>query len=370
MFVSLRVAPYRNYEMSSGNPFGLAEISHYGGMQRVGGKAGGFINKKFFHPSSLRNQEKLWKAMTADSMEKAKQRDAEKRREEERKVEDLRKQMYIAGQAGNASDMLFAGPGRLALSEQASGSGGGKKSEQQKAFDEQRKRRAMVKEHHAAREDAESVVLVSGDINETLEEVEEGEIDSHGIDKMATAKIEKMAERQHRLLVKSQYPEDVSVRGHTAVWGSWYTMEEKQWGFSCCKGTVHTLRCPLAPEDDGMEKEKRPRGERTGKRRKKGGGDSNAMDSQQSAQSSSASRDVVASSIEDPMNVSCASVCETDDSGSAAQKNSANRDAVARIRDDVVDVNGAAPVDTVDTGSANQSDGATGEALASDVKTL
>jgi hypothetical protein len=25
-------------------------------MRNVGGKAGGFINKKFFHPSSLRNQ--------------------------------------------------------------------------------------------------------------------------------------------------------------------------------------------------------------------------------------------------------------------------------------------------------------------------
>ena len=25
-------------------------------------EAGGFINKKFFHPSTMRNQEKLWKA--------------------------------------------------------------------------------------------------------------------------------------------------------------------------------------------------------------------------------------------------------------------------------------------------------------------
>ena len=36
---------------------GLSEISHFGSFQRVGGKAGGFINKKFFHPSSLRNQD-------------------------------------------------------------------------------------------------------------------------------------------------------------------------------------------------------------------------------------------------------------------------------------------------------------------------
>ena len=73
---------------SSGNPMGLSEISHFGTFQRVGGKvvilcsqlvglrsfrsiqlaaassqAGGFINKKFFHPSSIRNQERLWKAL-------------------------------------------------------------------------------------------------------------------------------------------------------------------------------------------------------------------------------------------------------------------------------------------------------------------
>jgi hypothetical protein len=29
---------------------------------RVGAKAGGFISKKFFHPSNFKNQEKLWQA--------------------------------------------------------------------------------------------------------------------------------------------------------------------------------------------------------------------------------------------------------------------------------------------------------------------
>eukprot|EP00913_Durusdinium_trenchii_P018430 g17314.t1 len=79
--------------MSTGNPYGLSEISHYGSMRNVGGKAGGFINKKFFHPSSLRNQERLWKAITADAVEKRKQDDLEKAREEERKVDALRKEI-------------------------------------------------------------------------------------------------------------------------------------------------------------------------------------------------------------------------------------------------------------------------------------
>ena len=33
------------------------EAQSQGTMRNVGGKAGGFINKKFFHPSSIRNQD-------------------------------------------------------------------------------------------------------------------------------------------------------------------------------------------------------------------------------------------------------------------------------------------------------------------------
>ena len=51
-------------------------------------EAGGFINKKFFHPSTLRNQEKLWKAQTEDEREFRKQQELQKRRDEERQASE------------------------------------------------------------------------------------------------------------------------------------------------------------------------------------------------------------------------------------------------------------------------------------------
>lgn len=238
----------------SGNPFGLAEISHYGGMQRVGGKAGGFINKKFFHPSSLRNQEKLWKAQTADAMENARQRDREKQREEERKVEQLRKDMYLAGQSGG-SDLLFRGT--------ADGDGpanGGKRSEKVKYFEEQKRRRVMVKDAQAARADRDGVPEGQHGKDEEdddvaiVGEVLKGEAVGAGVKVEDAAEAPEAPEAPEdlppaptpralpRVMVKSRYEEDVHVRGHTSVWGSWYTTEGRQWGFSCCKSAEHSER--------------------------------------------------------------------------------------------------------------------------------
>ena len=37
--------------------------------------------------------------------------------------------------------------------------------------------------------------------------------------------------------VKTKYNEDVMVGTHTAVWGSFFCTELKQWGFKCCRST-------------------------------------------------------------------------------------------------------------------------------------
>lgn len=186
--------------MSSGNPCGLSEISHFGTFQRVGGKAGGFISKKFFHPSSFRNQEKLWKAQTADEREQRKQLELEKRRDEERQVEALRKEMYLSGQ-GKATDLLSsAAPAEPAP--QAASEG----SEQKVALEQERKRKAQLK---------------------------------HG-------KSEQLGGRGSEKLLSSRYPEDAHVNGHSSVWGSWYSVEEKRWGFACCRALDHGAECPQA----------------------------------------------------------------------------------------------------------------------------
>eukprot|EP00435_Cladocopium_sp_Y103_P059535 s994_g21.t1 len=240
--------------MSTGNPYGLSEISHYGSMRNVGGKAGGFINKKFFHPSSLRNQEKLWKAITSDAAEKRKQDDLEKAREEERKVDALRKDMYLAGQSKSA---MFTA---------ASASEGKERGtlEQIKANRELKRRKELLKEAKEAKDEAfeakdEEVEileesLASPDPNVKLED------DAGDGPAGSTAS-------SSRTLVKSKYPEDITVRGHSQIWGSWFTTDEQRWGFGCCQLTDLLARCPYGPEEEPLvekpvSKKKRRRGEK------------------------------------------------------------------------------------------------------------
>merc|ERR1711972_60669 len=74
-------------------------------------------------------------------------------------------------------------------------------------------------------------------------------------------------------LAKSGYKEDVHVRGHSTVWGSWYATEDQRWGYVCCKSLDRQKRCPLAlDEDDENTKAKAKAETRTrGKRRRRGG---------------------------------------------------------------------------------------------------
>lgn len=234
----------------SGNPYGLSGISHYGTMQRVGGKAAGFINKKFFHPSSLRNQEKLWLAESAHEIETKKQDELDKRRAEERQVEELRKQMYLAGQATKGSDMLCAASSGAGQTQHLT-------KEQRLAFEEQRRRKSLLKEERLARDDQEE-----GDA--------EGELMGQEKAQPQLSEAELLAS-----LAKSNYREDVHVKGHYAVWGSWYATEDDRWGFVCCKTMDRNKRCPLAPdkedeEEDGKVPKERRHGAR-GKRRRRGG---------------------------------------------------------------------------------------------------
>lgn len=232
--------------MATGNTYGLGEISHYGAFQRVGGKAGGFINKKFFHPSNLRNQEKLWLAMTADEREQKKQGELEKRREEERQVEELRKQAYLSGQ-GKATDIAFAAQAK----EELKLLGNSARNDVKVAIDEQNKRRRMLRKQHLSAEAREALALAEGDSSDDGEEREDAAVSSGA--------------SGERVLAISRYEEEVHVRGHSAVWGSWYSEEDKQWGFKCCKVQEFAKDCPLAPVEEEPAKAQTSR-----KRRRKG----------------------------------------------------------------------------------------------------
>lgn len=209
---------------------GLSEISHFGTFQRVGGKAGGFINKKFFHPSTLRNQEKLWKAQTEEEREMRKQQELEKRRDEERQVEELRKQMYLSGQ-GKSSDFLSSAAEASAASSHL---GNSEKEELKRAIAEQ-KRRTKLKRAQADKAD-------------------KGASDEEGDEPPSKSGAAAAA----RTFAKSRYPEDVYESEHTAVWGSWYSKDEDRWGFGCCKLLVRNEQCPLfeASDDKPGKKDK------------------------------------------------------------------------------------------------------------------
>eukprot|EP00931_Biecheleriopsis_adriatica_P057161 TRINITY_DN338_c1_g1_i1.p1 TRINITY_DN338_c1_g1~~TRINITY_DN338_c1_g1_i1.p1 ORF type:complete len:345 (+),score=96.88 TRINITY_DN338_c1_g1_i1:89-1036(+) len=224
--------------MSSGNPMGLSEISHFGTFQRVGGKAGGFINKKFFHPSSIRNQEKLWQAQTADERERKRQIELQKRRDEERQVEELRKQMYLSGQGSSAGFLTSAQEEKAATSHLNSD----QKSELKSAIQEQQKRKAMLKQQAADKLQASP--------DDDSDEEDAAPVGGAGDD---------------RKLAKSKYKEDIHEQGHNTVWGSWYSVDDKRWGFRCCKLQERDATCPLfreedAKKDDAARGKKRRRG--------------------------------------------------------------------------------------------------------------
>mmetsp|Transcript_44104 Transcript_44104/g.138187 ORF Transcript_44104/g.138187 Transcript_44104/m.138187 type:complete len:244 (-) Transcript_44104:54-785(-) len=114
--------------------------------------------------------------------------------------------MYLAGQ-GKATDILPAAS--TAEDEVAESVSEDKKSEQKLAIEEEKRRRALLKQ--------------------------QGKDDQKGAH----------GSRPGRLAA-SRYPEDVFVLGHCTVWGSWYSVDEKQWGFACCKVMDRGVGCPAA----------------------------------------------------------------------------------------------------------------------------
>jgi len=184
----------------AGSSHGLGEISHTGQMRMVGGKAASFINKKFFHPSSLRNQERMWGQIEAAAGHERQQIELAKRREEELAVERMKKQMYLAGQGDKSDAALFAKDGVKEGDEQA--------LEAAEAVAEQKRRKAM------------------------LRRTKDGD----------------KSDDEDREPVQSSYEEDKFENGHWTVWGSWYEKEKERWGFRCCKGLIKEDECPVAAD--------------------------------------------------------------------------------------------------------------------------
>ena len=179
---------------------------------RVGHKAGGFISKKFFHPSNFKNQEKLWIAQEAMREQEKRQEELMKKREDERRVELLKKEMQSAASGGvNDSPGLHL--------------------ETASVSKPQSERINVLQENVGLRQEEKQ------SLSETKRRLELLNRDR------STAGL-------LNIEIKSRYEEDVFVKGHTSVFGSWFDLESNKWGYRCCKITSHEERCPV-PDNPG-----------------------------------------------------------------------------------------------------------------------
>ena len=154
---------------------------------RVGHKAGGFIAKKFFHPTNLENQEKLWLAKEGKRLEELKQKELLTQREEEKRLELLRDEIFHnTGQVQSNQDFASrVADCKLSI-------------EERQAVDEMKRRLNEINQNK------------STDV---------------------------------RINVLSKFPEDVLEFGHSHVWGSWFDKEKQLWGYACCQLLDRTQHC-------------------------------------------------------------------------------------------------------------------------------
>lgn len=59
--------------------------------------------------------------------------------------------------------------------------------------------------------------------------------------------------------IKSKYAEDIFEGNHTAIWGSYYDISTKKWGYKCCQSTIRYAYCiPIKKDDSTSLKRKEP----------------------------------------------------------------------------------------------------------------
>lgn len=185
------------FRMSDKPHLAQGAIGQFGG--RVGHKAAGFISKKFFHPSNYKNQEKLWAAIEAKKEEEQRQEELRKKREEERRIEGLMSEMKSA-----ASSSSLHSKKRDSSSIQEVPTS--QSRQEKEAVEETRKRLAMI------RREGEAGVPLS-------------------------------PSKPIKLAIRSSFAEDIHEHGHTEVWGSFFDMKEKKWGYACCRSLDGASKC-------------------------------------------------------------------------------------------------------------------------------
>lgn len=165
----------------------------------MGHKAAGFISKKFFHPSNYKNQEKLWAAIEAKKEEEQRQEELRKKREEERRIEGLMSEMKSAASSSSL-------PSKKRDSSSIQEMPTSHSREEKEAVEETRKRLAMIR-------------------------------------KAEDAEVQFSPTNHRKLAIRSSFAEDIHEHGHTEVWGSFFDITEKKWGYACCRSLDRSSKC-------------------------------------------------------------------------------------------------------------------------------
>ncbi|EKX74342.1 conserved hypothetical protein [Theileria equi strain WA] len=161
-------------------------------MGKIGNKSAAFINHKHFHPGNYKNLEKVWLAEEKHKAEIKRLKEMKEKREEEIKISKIKRQ----------------------LREQ-------EELRKMEMITEEKNKRYAVTSSRLADNDTCGLILPES-------------TDKEG---------KKKQNSTHKLIIQSQYREDCFKYGHTSVFGSYYDVETKAWGYHCCKVTLKTARC-------------------------------------------------------------------------------------------------------------------------------
>ncbi|SBT79942.1 step II splicing factor, putative [Plasmodium malariae] len=149
-------------------------------INKIGNKSASFINHKHFHPGNIKNLERVWLAEESERKRKEEEEKYLKKREEQYKLYVLKKQL-----TKNEEDNKNALHNNILYD-----------------INKERKKENTNKK-----------------INITFSENEQNGIDAIN----------------NKLIIKSKYNEDLFVKNHKSIYGSYYDIEKKKWGYKCCK---------------------------------------------------------------------------------------------------------------------------------------
>merc|ERR1711879_473422 len=120
---------------------------------------------------------------------------------------------------------------------------GTQKHEQNQAHLEFKRRRLALKQEKREKEKEKESATASGAAAGASSPSPDGDITASSTAAASSSAASRTDAK--RELVKSRYLEDVHPNGHRSVWGSWYSVDEKKWGFVCCKEMERKGNCSL-----------------------------------------------------------------------------------------------------------------------------